>query len=54
VQTIAHVVGGRLILCYWGVRRGGRRKMMMEKRTYSNIFVSITGHLQFEDMLHAV
>jgi hypothetical protein len=35
-------------------RREGRRKMMMEKRTCSNIFVSTAGHLHYEEIPHEV
>jgi hypothetical protein len=32
----------------------GRRKMMMEKGTCSNIFVSTAGHLHYEKIPHEI
>jgi len=57
VQTIEHVMDDTLILCFWGGSGrglGGGRKMMMEKRPCSNIFVSTAGHLHYEEIPHEV
>jgi hypothetical protein len=35
---------------FLGWEREGKRKMMMEKRTCSNIFVSAAGHLHCEEI----